>query len=129
MDIKFLVACDAVAQILMFQPLLKHSQKKNIDGTSVIGDWFGDQTIHTSKDLRDGIDKFNEHVRSLLLSKDGFKIYKTNCPKKSDKHTKDTFNKLLNVVIKKAGQGTPCYLGFIDIDRVARCMFSHGKLY
>lgn len=103
--------------------------KKNLDGSSVIGDWFGDQTIYKSDDLCKGIEKFNEHVRTLLLSPDGFKIYKINCPRRSSRHNEDKFKKLLDIVVKKSMGDTPCYLGFIDPDRIARCMFEHGKLY
>lgn len=109
--------------------ILDTISRKNIDGTSAIGDWFSDQTIVKPKDLCDGLESFNEYIKSLLLAEDGFKFYKRNCSKRSDKHDIEKFKKLLATVVKKSGCSPGCYLGFIGIEKIATCMFSHGKLY
>lgn len=99
------------------------------DGTSYIRDWYGEQVIRSPTDMCNGFYNFNGHLKNMFQSGDGFKIYKINCPKKSDKHGDQKFNQLLKQIKKKGTMRSECYLGLVDIDRICRCLFDHGKFY
>jgi hypothetical protein len=101
---------------------------KREDDTSPIGDWFGDGTVIDSDSLNKELLGLNKHIGNVLNGERGFEAYKINCPRRSNKHDITTFQKLLVIVKKKAVNGIPCYLGFIDNNRIVACMFNRSKL-
>ena len=101
---------------------------KREDDTSPIGDWFEDGTVTDSDSLNKELLGLNNHIGDVLNRGKGFDAYKMNCPRRSNKHDMVTFQKLLLIVKKKAVNGIPCYLGFIDNNRIIACMFNRSKL-
>lgn len=100
------------------------------DDTSYINDWYSDGTIKNDVDLYNAFIVFNEYLGNKLTGNQGFRVYKLNCPRSSDKHDEARFISLLEITRKRAIRGaTICYIGFMDTERLLRCVFNHGMLY
>ena len=100
------------------------------DGSSYISDWYGDRNISNGEDLYNAFVIFNEYLGKKLTGTNGFRVYTLNRPRSADKHDEERFMSLLDLTRNRSTHDTVlCYLGFMDIERLLRCVFNHGMLY
>ena len=100
------------------------------DGTSYLADWYGDRIISNGEDLYNAFLLFNEYLGKKLTGTNGFRVYTLNRPRSADRHDEERFMSLLDLTRSRATHDAIiCYLGFIDTERLLRCVFNHGMLY
>jgi hypothetical protein len=110
--------------------LLNSMSRKRDDDTSYLSDWFGDGTVSTGKDLIIELQELNTHIGVMLNSKNGFGLFKMNCPKSAINQTEAVYLRHLTTIKQKQTKGICiCYLGFVNNDKITMCMFNKNKLF